>query len=286
MIECPNCKKQISEKALKCPHCQHELVAKKQYCTECGAKLDDNAAACSNCGHPVSYNFYDTDNVDDDYNDDYYSDDDYYDDIQKPYMQSVELTGVKNGEDSKNKLVSASITIIAIILAIVLGLFIFSSCKNKKYKDDLEDATSEILSCASHVEDCGNLLKKVWSNAIYEDRDDETDKYTRPDGHFVDFNSAINNLYNDGDFLNYIVIIKLGMSSIESDVKEMANPPKKYSNAYDCLIEYYNAFTSFADCVIDPTGSLTTFSATFSELDSEVASCYREMQLYIDGIIS
>ena len=39
------------------------------------------------------------------------------------------------------------------------------------------------------AESSANLIKQVWYNAIYEKRDDKTDKYTRPKGYFVsDFN--------------------------------------------------------------------------------------------------
>lgn len=128
MIECPNCKKQISEKALKCPHCQYELVAKKQYCTECGAKLDDNAAACSNCGHPVSYNLCDTDNVDD-----YYGDDDY-NNIQKPYMQSVELTNEGFDKNRRNRAMligGIGSVVLIVVISIILSQTVFLTDKKK-----------------------------------------------------------------------------------------------------------------------------------------------------------
>ena len=42
-----------------------------------------------------------------------------------------------------------------------------------------------MLTGASDAESSANLIKQVWYNAIYEKRDDKTDKYTRPKGYFV-----------------------------------------------------------------------------------------------------
>jgi len=45
--------------------------------------------------------------------------------------------------------------------------------------------------------------------AIYEKRDDKTDKYTRPKGYFVsDFNDALGNLYADSSFSSKISSIE------------------------------------------------------------------------------
>lgn len=35
-----------------------------------------------------------------------------------------------------------------------------------------------MLDGAAKAENAGNLIKSVWYNAIYEERDTETDKYT------------------------------------------------------------------------------------------------------------
>ena len=58
-----------------------------------------------------------------------------------------------------------------------------------------------MLTGASEAESAGNLIKQVWYNAIYEEKDDDTDNYTRPEGSFVsDFNEALGNLFADSSF--------------------------------------------------------------------------------------
>ena len=55
------------------------------------------------------------------------------------------------------------------------------------YGENLERVTYLMLDGAADAETCGNLIKNVWYNAIYEVSDSKTDKYTRPRYHFVEF---------------------------------------------------------------------------------------------------
>ena len=77
----------------------------------------------------------------------------------------------------------------------------------EEYSDNLNLATVTMLTGASDAESSANLIKQVWYNAIYEKRDDETDKYTRPKGYFVsDFNDALGNLYADSSFSSKVSV--------------------------------------------------------------------------------
>jgi len=65
MIECPECKKQVSDKAISCPHCGNELQTGKILCPSCRStnvrktKLiyrlytsgTPKALKCEDCGH-------------------------------------------------------------------------------------------------------------------------------------------------------------------------------------------------------------------------------------------
>ena len=52
LINCPNCGKQISDKAANCIGCGIELAAIRK-CEECGEIILPGVAACPNCGCPV-----------------------------------------------------------------------------------------------------------------------------------------------------------------------------------------------------------------------------------------
>lgn len=43
-----------------------------------------------------------------------------------------------------------------------------------------------MIDGAAKAENAGNLIKSVWYNAIFEERNSETDKYTVKNGKFVD----------------------------------------------------------------------------------------------------
>ncbi len=257
MITCPNCGEQVSDKAKKCVHCKTVLIQEeKKRCTECGAELEEGATECQNCGCPVEeMNVSDTQ--------------------EKP--QKVEVTGVKVTKKVK--------VIIGIVVALVLigGATIFGVNQYQKkkaaeeyaqrveeYADNLELATYSMLSGASDAETCGNLIKQVWYNAIYEKRDDTTDKYTRPKGYFVsDFNDALGNLFSDTSFRSKIISIEENQRTVNSLMKELKNPPEEYKDAYEAISELYDAYISLTNLATDPSGSLQTFSTNFNDADTE-----------------
>lgn len=47
IIECPNCRGQISDRARKCVHCGTVFISEeKKFCAECGAELEDGSVMC------------------------------------------------------------------------------------------------------------------------------------------------------------------------------------------------------------------------------------------------
>ena len=96
IISCPNCGKQISDKALKCLHCGYKLVAEeKKVCAECGTELLEDAVECPVCGCPVN--------------------------VETANPQQVEVTGVKISKKSK-KIVIGVIAIIFIAAIAIVGV--------------------------------------------------------------------------------------------------------------------------------------------------------------------
>ncbi len=258
IISCPNCGKQISDKALKCLHCGYKLVAEeKKVCAECGTELLEDAVECPVCGCPVN--------------------------VETANPQQVEVTGVKISKKSK-KIVIGVIAIIFIAAIAIVGVSQLNKQNAaKSYGENLELITYTMLSGASDAESCGNLIKQVWYNAIYEERDSETDPYTRPNGYFVsDFNEALQNLFSDESFTDQIESIEDNQSTVQSLMKEMRNPPDEYEDAYEALSELYDAYINLTNLVTSPSGSLQTFSNDFNDADSETANCYNAMSLYLE----
>lgn len=259
MIVCPKCGKEVSDKAKKCINCGEILIPeKKVICAECGTEIEEGITECPNCGCPVETKDEET-------------------------SQKVEVTGVK-----LNKKIKKLILIVAAVV-ILAGGAVFGAVNYQKqkisdiYSENLITATGAMLEGASVAEDCGNLIKSVWSNAIYEERDSETDEYTRPKGFWVeDFNEALYNLFSDSDFSAKIDTIKDNQDKVDGLMKKLKNPPEEYKDAYNAISDMYRSYTSFTNSVISPSGSLTTFSSNFSNNDSELVNYYNTMRLYIE----
>ena len=52
LINCPECGKEVSDKATSCPNCGLPLNDKK-FCVHCGSKIDKNCVVCPQCGKQV-----------------------------------------------------------------------------------------------------------------------------------------------------------------------------------------------------------------------------------------
>lgn len=258
MVQCPECGKQISDKAAKCLYCGCEFVSNdKKTCVECGEELTEGETVCHVCGCPV--------------------------DMVSTSPQQVEVTGVKISNKSKKIFIGIAVAVVVTVAAIAGIMQIQRQDAAKTFGENLELATITMLSGAGDAENCGNLIKQVWFNAIYEKLDSKTDQYTRPDGYFVDdFNTALQNLFSDASFSEEISTIKNNQSMVQSLMKELKDPPNEYEDAYEALLKFYDAYTNLVNLVTGPSGSLQTFSSNFNDADSKTLNNYKAMSLYLE----
>lgn len=275
LIKCSRCGREISDKAKTCPQCGQPVVLESageipKICKECGLEISEDVEVCPRCGCPISENGSN----------------------QEEAPQKVEVTAVtlpKIKKKVKIYIITAVIVVIAIIVAVLVGTSIRqrmleeeATQLSEEYTSNLETASYTMLLGAIDAESAGNLIKSVWYNAIYEERDTETDPYTRPNGYFVDdFNTALGNLFVDTDFQETISSIESNQTLVSGLMRDLTNPPEEYEEAYEALRELYSAYTDLTNMVINPSGSLQTFSQNFNSADSEFANCYDEMKLYI-----
>lgn len=153
----------------------------------------------------------------------------------------------------------------------------------KEYAANLNTITYTMLDASGIAEDCGNLIKSVWSNSIYEESDEETDEYTKEDGYFVsDFNEALGNLFADSAFSNKVKSVSEKQDTVNSLLKKLNNPPQEYKEAYDKMKEFYDAYITLSNLATNPSGNLQTYSNSFSEADTKVLNCYKAMQVYLE----
>lgn len=245
LTNCPNCGKTISEKAILCPHCKSAIVnSNLTVCEDCKKEYDATMAACPNCGCPNSY--------------------------------------VKR-KKKKHKSIIVSVIIFILLVVIALSIGVSQKVKELEYYTNMENVSYTMLDGAAKAETAGNLIKKVWNNAIYEKRDNETDPYTMKNGKFVDdFNDALSCLFANEDFSNSIYEIETNQSEVSELMKMLKNPPKKYEEAYSVLKSYYDNYLKMTNAVINPTGSLNTFSEDFNTYDSNTVDSYEKMKFYLE----
>ena len=264
LIECPNCKKQISDKALSCPACGVQInhdVSQQKVCCECNTLLSINDKTCPNCGCPVE-----NDNTS---------------------TQKVEVTNIKLNKMNKQKksVVIVSLVLVVAIIAGILGYSAYSKQKGiEEYQNNLSLVTSTMLIGAVNAEDAANLIHDVWYNTIYEEYDSKTDKYTRSSGYGFndDFNDSLQALFADSSFTEQINEIEENQELVNSLMKSLTNPPEEYTDAYLSVKELYDVYLDLTNCAISPTGSLTTFTSTFNEADTNFANAYDSIKMYVD----
>ena len=51
-INCPECKREISDTARSCPHCGYSFE-KMKFCKFCGVKIPEDSIVCTKCGRQV-----------------------------------------------------------------------------------------------------------------------------------------------------------------------------------------------------------------------------------------
>lgn len=279
LIKCSNCGKEISDKAKVCPQCGQPVVLTPAIpeektpilCEECGTEIPHGVDACPNCGCPVPVK----------------------EEVIDEAPQKVEVTAVNLPKITKNTKKYIVIAVV-VVLAVIIALFVGKNLKEQKlaeeaaqrsanYASTLKTASFTMLLGAGEAEEAGNLIKSVWYNCIYEERDSKTDKYTRPNGYFLnDFNDALTNLFVDSSFKSTISSIEANQERVAGLMKDLKNPPEEYEEAYEAVKELYDAYKKLTNLATNPSGSLRTFSDNFNAADTETVNCYEALQMYID----
>nr|WP_314458486.1 zinc ribbon domain-containing protein [uncultured Clostridium sp.] len=274
IIICPECGKEISDKAEKCVYCGKALVKESvkegMRCLECGTVLSETDEICPSCGGPVENKVIDSDS--------------------KP--QQVEVAGIKVEKKTKN-------IIIGIVIAIMIcfaggaGYKVYSDNKAKQeyqeayntYIDNLKTAQIFMLEGGSDAESLCNLTLKVWGNSIYEENDSETDKYTRhSDGtgdFYDDFNTAIYKLYDAQETKDTISKINSSQSSVKEIMKKLQDSPEGLDKCYDTVSDLYEDYKTLTDLALSPSGNYSGFSDNKNNAVSGFMTAYDKLDSQI-----
>ena len=250
LIKCPQCGKEISEYAAECVHCGYKLNKREQpHCPECGAELNGDEMICPNCGFPLD---------------------------EVSFEQSA----------PKKKTPVWTFVFLAIILAALAGgIFIASrNSRDRVYAETVMQMIEAHDDSLNAVKDSSRLLMAVWKNAIWQTANPETDRFTRPDGRFVDdFNEALDNLYQDENFSSQLELINKNQQKLRALKKKLPKPPAGYEDINECLIKAFDNWIEISMTILNPTGSYNDTEQRFNELFSEAAELYNELQSYADA---
>ncbi len=265
LIPCPNCGKEISDKARSCVHCGCVFSQEtKKICPECGNETEQDMSACPNCGYPM--------------------------DAAEMQGPAAEETPDGAGNDKANKSKSektqrkknVTLVIFSVLLIAAVG-FGFVQKQKSDYAVNLYLATYFMQDGCIKAETACNLIQKTWHNAIWKKSDQETNRYTKSNGVFVsDFNDALDRLFEDEDFAAQLQEIAENQSHVNTCMKDLQNPPQKYQAGYQKITELYEAYLKFTNMALSPNGSLNSFAEDFEEIDKETVELLYEMQVYIE----
>lgn len=217
-------------------------------CPECNKEISDKVKSCPHCGYPLV-------------------EEQEVKTLNTP--QQVEVTAVKLGTKSYKKPIIIGLIILLLGVAAFLGISYINEQKAEKayqeafntYIDNIFLFQITSLSGAADAESYTGLVANVWRNAIYEERDSATDKYTRPNGYFVDdFNTALYNLQTASSSKSTVSEIEENQDDVQELMKDLQNPPAGLERCYDTITELYSAYKGLTDLAVNPTGSLTSFT--------------------------
>lgn len=283
MIKCPNCGEMISDKAKSCVHCGAEIpkaeeVIPEKKCPECGAVVNDEDTVCGNCGCPL--------------------DGDDFKAANNPLKSTNQFLDTRQGNAidikslclkiSKNKLAMIVISVVCLVVIVPTIFFTVKINRENNYIKEMQETSESMLSAAADAEDCGNLIRSVWYNTIFEVSDPSTDPYTKTSNMIQsnyfrdDFNDSLSKLSEDEEYSYKILRIQVVQEATSLKIKEFTSPPGKWKDAYADFREYYDAFLDLTNLVVSPTGTLQTFTDAFSTADSQVSDGYNRIAVYFD----
>lgn len=265
LIPCPNCGKEISDKAITCPSCgasleevQQEVVEEKTkiICEDCGTEYENDLAACPNCGCPKP----------------------------EEQLQSQEQPVKKKMSKTRKKIIGICCAI-AVVLIVVFGIIIYNSTvnnANSEYNSKYKQAYSTMYRSTKDADKMIGLIQRVWHDAIYKSSDEETSKYINPDGYHLDFNEAVKNVYFDDDNLKIMTSIEKSQKTVKNLIKEMKNPSDDNKESYDCLKDTYDCYLKFTNLALDASGNLNSYSEQYNDLETDIKADLDKMENYID----
>lgn len=254
----------------------------KNVCPKCGKEVEEDFAVCPYCGESLheEQKMEDVVEVKDEIAIE------PKEEIHEEHKEEISETNDTQKEVKKfgkNKKIIAAVVAVVAVVAIAFGVKSYTDKKAheayvKEYNEYVtlvKTTQINMLTGAAQAETISNQISKVWSNAIWEKDDAETDAYTKVNGVFVeDFNTALSNYFSSSEALDIVINIQSSQSSVEKSIKKLKNAPEGLEEHKEVIMDLYDAYKDFTNFATDPSGSLTTFRQEVKDLDSDFMSEY------------
>lgn len=252
LISCPNCGKEISDKAIKCPQCGYMLneptIDKQQnnVCEECGTVFPLESTSCPNCGCPVA----------------------------------------QPKSTKKKSPAGTLLLLVGVILAAVFGFKQYQSIQRTNFHINYYNAVNAMADGGEKAETDAFLIRGVWANAINKKSDPKTDKFTKQNNgtgaFYSDFNDALKALFADEDFKNDLSFIYDNQLEVDSYMKKLKKHSDRFSEEYDAIKKLHESYMKLTNMVLNPLGSCQSYAEDLNAVFKETTDNYRAVALYLD----
>lgn len=256
-------------------------------CPECGREISDQTDRCPECGYPIQHESM-NENPDVEQELGTANDKENGGDSQNESEQKSP-DGKKSRRSSKTKKIIGALIGVVIIIGVIVAVAI--SNRNAKIREQQKAEQDEILTYNGYIDDFNSLYSKVykgaaeaesvcvltanvWTNSIYGQSDEETDKYTAGTS---DFNAAIQNVYNDEEIGEKLVSVREIQEKGNQYIQNLQSCPDELDKCYDAAVQVNTAYSALADLAMSPSGNLRTYRDTESERVETLLSAFKTL---------
>ena len=223
--------------------------------------------------------------------------------IDKPKTEpNAEVLAAQDNNDSKVKAKSKKkiIAIAVIGLVIIAGLAFFGikSARDKAAQEaydntllflrtnsgmmQLDVVSNPIITLAEPdkincCEQLMNMTNNVWHDSIFEEYDEDTNKYIKGTS---DFNEALANLYQAADVVEFNERLKQHLDMAKNNLLLGDNPvPESLKAANDAYTKVVIAYQALVDWCDWPNASYSTYMEKSQELYDNFNNAYNEFDM-------
>lgn len=176
-----------------------------------------------------------------------------------------------------------------VLAVIIVTLLVFGfTVKRISDKQQLQEAvnayTTFVRIMVAQSEEITGTTTQVWRDAIEENYNPSTKKYTQykrgSSTFFASFNTALSNLYSDPDFASKVVLVKGYKEKLDDIYYVLLKKASKYPELENKINTTYELFGKIEKMVESPQGSLMTYQTEtrqlYNDMDSALTSLSNE----------